>query len=176
MRLYTWCLVAPWLVLSGDEAQKPVPMRDVAIRGEASGAVRQVKVVLEARIGTPIGKVPINGHLRLEYDCESAFSGTISYNPIVRLFAKIKGVDLITVVKGAVEVEEGESCPAMDVRMIRGRAQVDTTQLSGLILFDGDSLPFRGPAWMVGDTSYHAKLAASLRGKAVHMTVSMFER
>lgn len=173
---WSWLVVAPCLVLAGDDAQKPVPMRDVAIRGAATGASRQVKLVLEARIGTPFGRVPINGHVKLGYDCDAAFRGTISYHPVVRLFAKLKGVDLITVLRGGVRLEEGRECPAMEVREIRGRADVQATQLSGWLLFDGDSLSFRGPAWMVGDTSYHARLDAMRSGQAVHLTVSMFEK
>ena len=175
MRWYSWCLVAPHLLLGGDAPSKPVPMRDVRIRGEAASE-RRVTAVLEARIGTPIGKIPINGHLQLTYDCSSSFSGTISYHPIVRFFAKLKHVDLITVVRGGVELDGPSSCPAMVVREIRGAAVVDTTQLSGWLLFDTDSLAFSGPAWMVGDTSYHANLATSRAGHPMTLKVSMFER
>jgi len=169
--------VVPCLTLTeGDGDQHPVPMRDVAIRGRAHGLSREVNVVLRARIATPIGKIPIDGHMRLLYDCTSAFTAKVSYNPFVRFFAKLKRVDLITEIDGRVQIDSAPPCPTMDAQRILGRAEIEVTQLSGWLNIDNDSLAFRGPAWMMGDSSYHALLAGTHRGRRMQMSVNMYER
>lgn len=171
--------IVPCLALTNGEGDpQPVPMRDVTIRGSAQAEAKEVKLVVQAAIGTPIGRIPINGHIRLRYDCSSEFTATVSYHALVRFFAKLKHVDLITAMDGRVQLEGQESseCPVMAVQQIVGRAEVEATQLSGWLKLDGDSLAFRGPAWMVGDSSYHS-VAASIRGgRQLELRVNMYER
>ena len=68
------------------------------------------------------------------------------------------------------------ACPVMDAKNIQGRAEVEVTELSGWLNIDSDSLGFRGPAWMMGDSSYHALLAGTHRGRRLQMSVNMYER
>jgi hypothetical protein len=158
------------------QSQKNVPMKDVDIRGRAVAPTREVRIVLEAGIGTIFGRVPIRGNTLLTYDCSSAFKGRVSYSAWVRFFAKLKGVDLLTDIDGTVAVAERPECPVVSADVIVGYASVDTSQLSGWVKLDRDSLSFAGPAWVMGDSSYHATLTTSLRGKQVELRVNMYER
>jgi hypothetical protein len=167
----------PLLVLqSGKPEKKAVPMKDVAIYGSAVGADRQVKVVLEAGIGTIFGRIPIRGNTQITYDCQSKFAGKVSYSGWVRFFAKLKRVDLLTDIDGTVAIQDGPECPGLSADSIAGQAAVDSTQLYGWLRMDRDSLSFRGPVWMMGDSSYHATLTAQHRGRQLEMRINMYER
>jgi hypothetical protein len=156
--------------------KKPVPMRDVQFTGSADSVSRRVAIVMEAAIATPLGRIPIRGHIRLTYDCQSKFAGTVSYHPLVRFFAKLKRVDLIGAIDGEASAGAESSCPTMLVHRIHGRAKVDAHELSGWVTLDGDSLSFRGPAWLAGDTAYHSVLSAVRGGRPIEMRVAMFEK
>ncbi|MEK7401199.1 MAG: hypothetical protein AABZ80_02430 [Gemmatimonadota bacterium] len=175
----TWILAfaLPGMAMSGDDTQRrTVPMKDVAIRGSAVAATRAIALVVQSVIGTPIGRIPVNARMRLTYDCQSRFTGAVTYHPLVRLFAKIKGVDLVAHMQGSVSQEGGGDCPLMDAPDIQGRAKADATEMSGFIWLGRDSLGFRGPAWMLGDTSYHSVLAAQRGARKIVLRVSMYEQ
>jgi hypothetical protein len=165
----------PLMVLQSG-GMKKVPMKDVAIRGNALGHVKEVDIVLEAGIGTIFGRIPIRGNTHLTYDCNSTFTGKVSYSGWVRVIAKVKGVDLLTDMDGTVAIPDRPECPVLSVQSIVGHAAADTTQFYGWLKMDRDSLSFRGPAWMVGDSSYHATLSAVHRGKPLELRVNMYER
>lgn len=168
--------VVPCLAAADGGDRKPVPMRDLALTGSADSASKAVRMVIEASIATPFGRIPFRGHVRLNYDCASRFNARVSYHPVMRFLAKLKGVDLITVIDGNVRMDEGSSCPVLAVRQMRGRALVDVTQMSGWLTLDGDSLDFRGPAWMIGDSSYHSTLTSMRSGRPLELSVNMYER
>ena len=176
--LNSWRLayVALPLMVLQSGGKKEVPMKDVAIRGNAIGTTKEVRIVLEAGIGTIFGRIPIRGTTLLTYDCNSSFKGKVSYSAWVRLFAKLKRVDLLTDIDGTVSMPERPECPLLTVDTILGQAAVDTSLLSGWVRMDRDSLSFRGPAWMMGDSSYHANLSALHRGRPLEMRVNMYER
>lgn len=179
-----WSIVAvivPWLPLAHQGDQKPVTMREVSIRGRAVATPDggTVQVVLQAKVATPIGRVPINGHVRLRYDCDARFSGTISYHPLVRLLAKIKGLQLVTATDGRAVVSDSlgpQACPALQANSIEGQASVEALQLSGFIKLDAESLFFRGPAWLVGDTLYHSRFNTRVRERDVLVEMNLYER
>ena len=173
----SWRLALALLPLIAQQSgKKNVPMRDLAIRGNAVASQREVRIVMEAGIGTILGRIPIRGNTHVTYDCNSTFTGKVSYSGWVKLFAKLKRVDLLTEMDGVVAIQDRPDCPVLAVQAIIGRAVVDTSQLSGWLKLDGDSLSFGGPAWLVGDSSYHASLTATHRGKQVEMRVNMYER
>lgn len=175
-------LLLPAIAVVGMDEQAPVPMRDVSIRGSAvaapGGGGGTVDLVIQSVIGTPIGRIPISGHMRLVYDCDAAFRGRMSYNPIVRLFAKIKGVDLIRTVNGRLESDDAAraECPALQAANIVGAAKTDSMTLSGFVRLDQDSVRFRGPTWMSGDSAYHAMLGSERQGRQLTLHVNMYER
>ena len=174
-------MVIPCVTLGGPaNDQAPVPMRDVTIRGSAAGSGEggTVSLVVQATIGTPLGRIPINSHMRLSYDCAAEFRGRMSYHPLVRVFARVKGMDLIRTVSGRIESDSAgtSACPGQTIGQISGAARVDAMTLSGFLRLDGDSVGFRGPSWMAGDTSYHATLDAERGGRRLVMAVSMYER
>jgi hypothetical protein len=168
--------VALPLVIVQSGGTKKVPMKDVAIYGSAVGPSRQVKIVLEAGIGTIFGRIPIRGNTVITYDCQSAFTGKVSYSGWVRFFAKLKRVDLLTDMDGTLAIQDRPACPALSVDSIVGQASADTAQFYGWLKMDRDSLSFRGPAWMMGDSSYHATLTAVHRGRQLELRVNMYER
>lgn len=174
-------MVLPCVTLGASaKDQTPVPMRDVTIRGSAAGSPQggTVSLVVRATIGTPLGRIPINSYMRLSYDCAAEFRGRMSYHPLVRVFAKVKGMDLIRTVNGRIESDSAGAgaCPGQTVGQIAGAARVDAMMLSGFLRLDGDSVGFGGPSWMAGDTSYHSVLSAERGGRRLVLTVSMYER
>lgn len=174
-------MVIPCVTLAASATeQTPVPMRDVTIRGSAAGTPEggTVSLVVQATIGTPLGRIPINSHMKLSYDCGAEFRGRMSYHPLVRMVAKVKGMDLIRTVSGRIEADSAgtRACPGQTVGQISGAARVDAMTLSGYLRLDGDSVGFQGPSWMAGDTSYHSMLSARRGERQLVMAVSMYER
>ena len=139
-------------------SDKPVPMREVTLLGVMRPEPREVSAQIIATIGTPIGKIPIRGKLFMRVACAGTFRGTISYHPMVRFFARIKGVDLISDLDGAIAPLQAETCAALTADSIHGKAVVEKTQLRGALSLAGDSVRFSGPTWMVGDSTYHGLL------------------
>lgn len=171
--------LVPCLLLAGQN-RTPVSMRDVSIRGRAMSAPGGgvVQVILRAMVGTPIGRVPINGHVHIRYDCEARFTGRITYHPLVRLLAKIKGLELVTGTDGHAVLGDSTAtrpCPALDVANIQGQASVQELQLSGFVRFDADSIAFRGPAWLEGDSVYHSRLTARAWNRDILVVVNLHE-
>jgi len=164
------------LVLLQSGGKKNVPMKDVTIRGNAVGTTKEVTIVMEAGIGTILGRIPIRGNTQLTYDCSSTFKGKVSYSGWVRFFARLKGVRLLNETDGTVTIPDRPICPVLAVDSISGRAAVDTSQLSSWVKLDGDSLGFHGPAWMVGDSSYHSVLTAQHKGRQLELRVNMYHR
>lgn len=177
VRRRTWILAfaVPGMTLTGDETQRRVPMRDVSIRGSATAATREVALVVQTVIASRLGRFAVNARMHLTYDCRSHFTGTVAYHPLVRLFARIKRLDLITRVVGSVEAAGATGCPALDVKDIHGGAKAEATELAGYVWLGRDSLGFHGPAWMLGDTSYHSVVASHRGLHKIVLRVSMFE-
>jgi hypothetical protein len=159
-------------------AQKPIPMRDLQLRGTLKDSTRHIEMVAKATIGTPFGRVPVNAHIKIDFDCTSGFVGTVTYSRLVRFFAKLKGIDLVVAMDGTVQSTDStatESCMTLAAAPFLGQALVDTTVMSGWIKLANDSIPFRGPAWMSGDTSYHTSLVAMRAGRQFDLRVNMYE-
>lgn len=155
---------------------KPVPMRDVSLSGVVNPAERSMAASVVAAIRTPLGKIPIRGNLRIRIACTGAFSGTISYHPMVRLLARLKRVDLVTELDGAVAHDAGSECAPLSADTVRGLATVDKTELRGGVRVAGDSVHFTGPAWTVGDSTYHSILRVTSASRSVELQVNLYER
>jgi hypothetical protein len=169
-------LTALPVLLMTDAGSAPVPMRDLALRGAITPAVRSVEGVARATIGMPFGRVGINANVHMKYGCDAAFSGTVTYSRVVRFFAKLKGVDLVTQLDGQVKSDQALDCQSSVIDSLVGAVVVDTTLMSGWLKTGQDSLHFRGPAWSTGDSTYHSVLTI-VRGKRKYeMKVNMYER
>ena len=66
-------------------------------------------------------------------------------NFLVRMFARLKGIDLISDLDGAIDPEPGESCATLTPDSVRGKAIVEKTNLRGTLSLAGDSVRFAGP-------------------------------
>jgi hypothetical protein len=166
------------LVPIASVAQKPIPMRDLQLRGSLKDSTRHIEMVAKATIGTPLGRVPVNAYIHIDFDCTSGFVGTVTYSRLVRFFAKLKGIDLVVAMDGTVQSTDSsatESCMTLAAASFLGQALVDTTVMSGWVKLANDSIPFRGPAWMSGDTSYHTSLVAMRAGRQFDLRVNMYE-
>lgn len=155
---------------------KTVPMRDVTMSGVLNPERRELSAVVVAAIGTPLGRIPIRGNIRVQLECRGAFHGTISYHPVVRFFARVKGVDLITALDGAIVDPTDDGCVALALDTLRGTATVERTELQGTLVLRGDSIRFIGPAWMVGDSSYHSLLRVTRADRSLDVRINLFER
>lgn len=160
---------------TGAEAQTAVPMRNAELQATLNSGTRQIDAVIRVAVSTPIGKIPVSGHGALQYNCAGSFSGKMSYNPIVRFFAKIKGVGLVTALDGHIVTSDPVDCASSLVRTLNGRADVDSTVMKGWIKMVGDSVPFRGPAWTFGDSTYHSVLSARLQDKPLELHINMYK-
>jgi len=157
------------------EAQTAVPMKNVEMHATLSSETRQIDAVIRVAVSTPIGRIPVSGHGVLQYNCAGSFSGRMSYNPIVRFFARIKGVALVTALDGHVVTEDPVDCTSSIVRTLFGRADVDSTVMKGWIKMGADSVPFRGPAWKYGDSTYHSILLARMQDKPLELHINMYK-
>jgi len=155
---------------------KAVPMRDITLSGIVDPERRSMAATVVAAIGTPIGKIPIRGNLQLRIDCAGAFAGTISYHPMVRLFARIKRVDLVTELDGAIVRDALADCTSLSSDTVRGTAVVEKTELRGGLRMAADSVHFIGPAWTVGDSSYHSVLRVTRSEHSLDLRVNLYER
>jgi hypothetical protein len=156
-------------------AQTPVSMKNVELHATLNAQTREIEALIRVAVATPIGKIPVSGHGALKYNCAGSFSGTMSYNPIVRFFAKIKGVALVTALDGEIMTADPVDCSSSQVRTLTGRADVDSTLMKGWIKLGTDSVPFRGPAWTFGDSTYHSILAARMQDKPMELHINMYK-
>ena len=156
-------------------SQTPVSMKNVELYATVTGENRQVEAIVRVAVATPIGKIPVSGHGQLKYNCTGSFSGTMSYNPIVRFFAKIKGVALVTAMDGQLVSAEPVDCSATLRRTFVGRADVDSTAMKGWIKMGADSVVFNGPAWTFGDSTYHSILGANMQNTPLELHINMYK-
>lgn len=156
-------------------AQTPVAMKNVELQATLRAQTREIDAVIRVSVATPIGRIPVSGHGVLKYNCAGSFSGTMSYNPIVRFFAKIKGVKLVTALDGEIKHTDPIDCSSTLVRTLAGMADVDSTLMKGWIKMGSDSVPFRGPAWTHGDSTYHSILATRMENKPVELHINMYK-
>lgn len=165
------------LVLAAGAAagQTPVSMKNVDLEATMKTQTREINAVIRVAVATPIGKIPVSGHGKLHYDCVGRFSGTMSYNPIVRFFAKLKGVALVTAMDGHIVSADPVNCSSSLVRTLTGRADVDSTLMKGWIKIAGDSVPFRGRAWTFGDSTYHSILSARMDNRPLELHINMYK-
>ncbi len=154
----------------------PVPMRDVSLSGVVNPAARSMAARVTAAIGTPFGKVPIHGNLHVRIDCAGAFAGTISYHAVVRFFARLKRVDLVTELDGTIERDQAGDCIVLSADTLRGAAVVEKTELRGGLRLATDSVHFVGPAWTVGDSTYHSLLRVTRSERSLDLRINLYER
>jgi hypothetical protein len=157
------------------DAQTAVPMKNIELHATLTPHTREVDATIRVAVSTPVGRIPVSGHGRLQYNCAGAFSGTMSYNPIVRFFARIKGVGLVTALDGHIVSEGPVDCSSSHVRTFIGSADVDSTLMKGWIKMAGDSVPFRGPAWTFGDTTYHSILTTRIKDRPLDLHINMYK-
>ncbi len=156
-------------------AQTPVPMKDVEIQATLHPVSREVNAVIRVAVSTPVGRIPVSGHGRLKYSCDGLFRGSMSYNPIVRFFAKLKGVALVTALDGKMVTTEPIDCNASLTRTLVGRADVDSTLMKGWIKLGSDSTTFSGPAWTFADSTYHSILSAHRTERPLMLHINMYK-
>ncbi len=155
---------------------KPVPMRDISLSGIVNPQARSMAASIVAAIKTPIGKIPIKGNLNIRIDCAGAFIGTISYHPMVRFFARLKRVDLVTELDGTIQRDSTEDCAPLSADTVSGTAVVERTELRGGLRVADDSVHFLGPAWTVGDSTYHSVVRVSRAARSLELRVNLYER
>lgn len=174
-RLTLWGFFASAVYVSDLAAQGPVSVKNVEMEALFRPQTRAVEAVLKVAVATPIGKIPVSGHGKLHYKCDGSFRGTMSYNRIVRFFARLKGIALVTALDGRIFTDEPMDCSGSQVHALIGRAHVDSTLMSGWVKIEGDSVSFSGPAWTFGDSTYHSLLDAKLRNKPLKLQISMYK-
>ena len=158
------------------DADKAVPMREVVVLGVMRPEPREVSAHVIATIGTLIGNIPIRGKILVHVACEGTFRGKISYHPMVRFFARLKGVDLISDLDGSIAPPRVNSCATLTADSIHGKAVVERRQLRGAVMLAGDSVRFSGPTWMVGDSTYHGLIRLTRGSSLVDVHVNLYER
>lgn len=168
-------VLASLLTASVSEGQTPVSMKNVELQATMHSDTREIDAVIRVAVATPIGRIPVSGHGQLKYDCAGAFSGTMSYNPIVRFFAKVNGVALVTALDGNIVTPDPVDCNSATVRRLVGRADVDSTLMKGWIKLADDSVPFRGPAWTFGDSTYHTVLTTRIQNRPMSLHMNMYK-
>ena len=114
--------------------------------------------------------------LEMRLECNGSIRGTISYNPLVRFFARLKRVDLVTDLDGAVVRDSTAACVNLPADSIHGTAMVERTELRGAVRVAGDSVRFIGPTWTVGDSSYHSLLHVTRADSAFDIRINLYER
>ncbi len=100
----------------------------------------------------------------------------MSYSPIVRFFARLKGVKLVTALDGHIAGLNANDCETFSMLTWLGRAKVDSTILSGWVKVGGDSIILRGSVWNMGDSSYHSVLAFSRGGVPLQLHINMYKK
>ena len=150
-------------------------MKNVELHATVNAQTREIEALIRVAVATPIGKIPVSGHGALKYNCAWSFAGTMSYNPLVRFFAKLKGVALVTALDGEIVTSDPVDCSSSEIRTLIGRADVDSTLMKGWIKLGVDSVPFRGPAWTFGDSTYHSVLAARMQDKPMELRINMYK-
>jgi hypothetical protein len=153
----------------------PVPVREVELRGHL-GDARRIDAEIRVLLATPFGRIPVTGHVRGAYQCDATFRGDISYGPIIRLIARIRRFDLVSELDGRVNPGEEWRCELMPADSVRGAATIEETRLSGWIRIGEDSIPFNGPSWSVGDSTYHSDLQVRRGARLLDARVNVYER
>lgn len=154
---------------------RAVPVGDIEVWGALSPEAREVAGAMLVHVKTPIGRIPITGRAHARYDCDATFSGALRYSGLVRLFARLKGVSLVTRAEGAVEHRLSWAC-ATPPDSFRGRVSIRDTILTGFLRIGGDSIPLQGDAWSLGAGAYHARFEAQRDANPFTVRIDVYER
>lgn len=154
---------------------KGVSVGDVEVWGTTRPERREVDGALRVHVRTPFGRIPITGHARAAYTCNATFDGTLQYGALVRLFAHIKGVDLVSQADGAIEFPVPWDCESPP-REFRGQAVIRDSVLDGFLRLGEDSIPLHGRAWTVGDSTYHSRIQAARACDPFLVRLNLYER
>jgi hypothetical protein len=171
-------LLAGAVLLAPGHERAALPMRNLEIRGAFVGADQRVEAALQAWVATPFGRVPITGRAHVDVACNYTFTGTIGYSGIVRVLAHLKGIGLVTYLRGDVKSDRPLGCDLMRsaADSMRGQVRSESSMLTGWIIFGGDSARFSGPTRTIGDTAYHTRLTLRRGGRRHVVQLWMFER
>lgn len=153
----------------------PIPLKDVDVRGAVHPVSREVKGIVATAVHIPFGQLRVKGRARASYGCDATFSGTISYGGLVRFFARLKDVSLVTVLDGSIESPEAWSCD-VPADSLRGHFSLRDSVLTGHLHFGGDSITMSGPIWTHGDTTFHSILGTTRRGSTYTVRINFYKR
>lgn len=154
---------------------KGVPVGDVEVWGTVDSAHRAVEGALRVHVRTPFGRIPITGHARATYACDASFGGALSYGALVRFFASLRRVDLVSQADGAIHLPYPWECDAPP-HTFRGRVDIQDTVLVGFLRLGDDSIPLHGRAWTVGDSTYHTNIEAQRARDPFTVQLNLYER
>ncbi|HEX4935642.1 MAG TPA: hypothetical protein VFV33_20820, partial [Gemmatimonadaceae bacterium] len=116
-----------------------VPVGDIEVWGTMHPESRTVSGALRVHVKTPIGRIPMTGRARARYRCDATYGGTLEYSTLVRIFAALKGVDLVSEADGVVRLLKEWNCLAPPAAY-RGAVQIQDTVLTGFLLLGEDSI------------------------------------
>ncbi|MFN8582839.1 MAG: hypothetical protein U0163_17925 [Gemmatimonadaceae bacterium] len=154
---------------------RAVSARSLGVRASIDTSAYRIRGAITAAVRTPLGAIPITGHVQAQYDCAAHIYGAVSYNPIVRLFARIKGVGLVSRLHASVSPVVGSGCAAFP-DSLRGEVSINDTLVTGHIRVGSEVVVLEGPTWAVGDSAFAASLLAYRPGHSYAVEIRMFMR
>ncbi len=152
---------------------RPVSARSIGISAAIDASALSIRGAVTATVRTPIGSIPVTGHLQATYSCDARILGALSYHPLVRLFARIKGVGLVRSVEASVSPVAGSSCASFP-DSLTGHVTISDPLVTGSITVGSETVLLRGPTWAVGDSVFAANLLASRPGHSYMVQIEMF--
>jgi hypothetical protein len=155
--------------------ERGVPLEEITVRGSLEPASQQIRGTISTAVPTPLGKVPVNGHVVAGYTCEGSFAGTVGYAFLVRMAARLKRIDLVQRVDGQVVTPERADC-ALTAERIAGHFWIADSVLNGYVRAGAESLAVAGTVRAVGDSAYHAVLCPTDRTGSYTALVNLYER
>lgn len=67
-------------------------------------------------------------------------------------------------------------CKQLSADTVQGKAVVERTELRGALALAADSVHFAGPAWSVGDSTYHSVVRVTRADRVIALRINLYER
>lgn len=167
------CLTMSLPVPLDAQSRIPVRTRDLELRGVIHQQSMRASAELRAYVATPFGRIPVTGHARLTYTCTGSFHGSVDYNVLIRLLARLKDIDLVTHVQGQLIHDRPPRCGSGPDVVVFGQAVTDSLDLSGWARVASDSFTFQGTTWYDG-RDHHGEVASVGRENGLRVSYTMF--
>jgi hypothetical protein len=170
-------MVVPMVLVAslGLAVSDPIRLTPVHVVGEVQPATRTVDGTITTAVRTPLGNVPVTGHVQAYYRCDATFSGTVRYSPVIRFLARLRGATLVNTMDGRMEAREPWDCRTGRGRFA-GRFTFADTVMKGHLLHRGDSIPVDGFAWVRGERQFQSRLMVRHAAGGYTLHVSLAER